>query len=297
MAGEHWYCLQRCTLQCINDCPQPGPRVLDAVRKSDGEMVMLKQISRSVHPNEIPIGQYLSSPPLASDPRNHCCPVLDVLQDPTNADSQILVMPLLKEFNNPPQLTIGEAVDFFRQAFEVRQHLLFRSYLLTVCQGLQYIHEHHIAHRYVCSVLGACVARLMQLQFSDCMRLNIMIDPRDMFPDMFHPVARHYDRNFVGPAKWRSRTMCPSRYYWTDFGLSCRYDANDIHPLEVPIIGGDRSVPEYLENEMTPRNPFHTDVYMLGNLVREDFLQVRRCAVSSMPSHQLLLIAHRSTRT
>lgn len=102
-----------------------------------------------------------------------------------------------------------------------------------------------------------------------------MIDPRDMFPDMFHPVARQLDRNVVSSAKWRSRTVRPSRYYWTDFGLSCRFDSENTNPLEVPIIGGDHTVPEYLEDPMTPRNPFHTDVYMLGNLVRRDFLQVR----------------------
>ena len=102
------------------DVPQPGSCVLDAVRKSDGEMVMLKQVSRTVHPNEISIGQYLCSAALASDPRNHCCPVLDVLQDPTNPDIDILVMPLFREYNDPPHITVGEAIDFFRQAFEVQ---------------------------------------------------------------------------------------------------------------------------------------------------------------------------------
>ena len=104
-----------------------------------------------------------------------------------------------------------------------------------------------------------------------------MMDPRDMFPDMFHPVARTLDRNVAGPAKWRSRTRCPPRYYWTDFGLSCRFDADNTNPLEVPIVGGDRTVPEYLENSMTPRNPFHTDVYMLGNSVKQAFLKVCFC--------------------
>ncbi|EJF57674.1 hypothetical protein BD309DRAFT_922657 [Dichomitus squalens] len=213
--------------------------VLDAVRKSDGEMVMLKRVSRTVHPFEVPIGQYLCSPSLATEPRNHCCPILEVLQDPVDSDIQIVVMPLLKEHNIPPQLTIGEAVDFFRQAFE----------------GLQFMHQHHVAHR-------------------DCMTLNIMMDPRNMYPDMFHPIAREYDRNVVGPAKHYSRTVRPTRYYWTDFGLSCQFDANDANPLAIPIVGGDTTVPEYLEDETTPRNPFHTDVYTLGNLIREDFLQI-----------------------
>ena len=82
-------------------------------------MVAIKQIRRSVHPLEVSIAQYFCSSSLAPDPRNHCCPVLDVLQDPINPDIQLLVMPLLKEFNEPPQLSVGEAVDFLRQAFEV----------------------------------------------------------------------------------------------------------------------------------------------------------------------------------
>ena len=83
-------------------------------------MVFLKLISVDEHPEEIAIGQYLSSPPLSDDPRNHCCPVIDVLQDPLSSDKRIIVMPLLRAFDNPKFITVGEAVEFFRQAFEVR---------------------------------------------------------------------------------------------------------------------------------------------------------------------------------
>ena len=95
-------------------------RVLDAVRQSNGSLVLLKCISVSVHPNEIPIAQYLTSPPLSDDPRNHCCPVLEVLDDPLNPDTRIIVMPHLRKFNDPRFQTVGEAIDFCRQSFEVR---------------------------------------------------------------------------------------------------------------------------------------------------------------------------------
>ena len=72
-----------------------------------------------------------------------------------------------------------------------------------------------------------------------------------------------------------TRTARPVRYYYTDFGLSRRYDSNDTNPSEVPILGGDKTVPEFQEDPYTPRNPFHTDVYYLGNLIRCDFLQVQ----------------------
>ncbi len=94
-------------------------KVLDAVRVKDGSTVMLKQVEKSLHPFESEIGSYLSSPELASDPRNHCCPILEVLQDPLDQDLQLLVMPLLRLFDSPKLATVGEAVDFFRQTFEV----------------------------------------------------------------------------------------------------------------------------------------------------------------------------------
>ena len=106
------------------------------------------------------------------------------------------------------------------------------------------------------------------------MTLNIMMDGKPILPDMFHPAARQKTRDFKGWIRPYTRTARPVRYYWTDFGLSRRYAPDDLNPLEVPIIGGDRSVPEFMKDPYTPCNPFRTDVYYVGNLIREDFLQV-----------------------
>ena len=82
-------------------------------------MVVLKQVLRADHPYEVEITQFLSSEPLASDPKNHCVPIYEVLQAPNDDGIQILVMPLLRTFYDPPFLTVGEAVEFCRQTFEV----------------------------------------------------------------------------------------------------------------------------------------------------------------------------------
>jgi hypothetical protein len=74
----------------------------------------------SVHPYEADIGAYLSSKPLASDPTNHCIPIIEVLTVPDVDDRIILVMPLLRSYDNPAFQTMGEAVDFFTQILEVR---------------------------------------------------------------------------------------------------------------------------------------------------------------------------------
>ena len=114
------------------------------------------------------------------------------------------------------------------------------------------------------------------------MTLNIMMDPHPMYPELYHFVSIDTKRNFRGRARYYSRTRRPCKYYWTDFGLSRRYAPDNTNPLEIPIIGGDRTVPEFQEDEGAPRNPFHTDVYYLGNLIREDFLEVG--VQSSLPN-------------
>lgn len=107
----------------------------------------------------------------------------------------------------------------------------------------------------------------------DCMTLNIMMDPKPMFPELYHPVLPMMRRDFKGYVRPYSRTARPVKYYWTDFGLSVRFDPQDANPVAMPVLGGDKTVPEYIKNPRTPCNPFRVDVYNVGNLIREDFLQ------------------------
>ncbi|OCH88107.1 hypothetical protein OBBRIDRAFT_758768 [Obba rivulosa] len=211
----------------------------DATRLSDGKIVVLKKVSKSVHPYEAEIGQYFSTEPLASDPRNHCVPIHETLQDPTDADIVVLVMPLLREHHYPPANTIGEVVELFKQIFE----------------GLNFMHEHHVAHR-------------------DCMVLNIMMDPTGMFPKLFHPQYPPMNLSTTGPPKQYTRTERPTKYYFIDFGLSRKYDADNRSPRELPILGGDKSAPEFQgEGYDKASDPFPTDVYYLGNMIKEWYLQ------------------------
>ena len=104
-----------------------------------------------------------------------------------------------------------------------------------------------------------------------------MLDPTNMYPNSFHPVAIERSKDFRRLAKAYSRTRCPSRYVLIDFGLSRRYDPADGPPVDVPIHGGDKSAPELQEGK-TSYDPFPTDVYYLGNLVREEYMEVRHFA-------------------
>ena len=101
-----------------------------------------------------------------------------------------------------------------------------------------------------------------------------MLDPTNMYPNSFHPVALGRSKDFRRKAKAYSRTRHPPRYLLIDFGLSRQYDPAKGAPVDVPIHGGDKSAPELQEGK-TSYNPFPTDVYYLGNLVREDYMEVR----------------------
>ncbi|KAG6818839.1 hypothetical protein H0H93_001124 [Arthromyces matolae] len=106
-------------------------QVIDAVN-ADGRVVTIKDIKLNTKfiKEDIPIGKHFSAPDLAKNPRNHCIPILEVLDPPEGSQTAFLVMPRLFEFTYPAFETIGEAVEFFRQIFE----------------GLEFMHANNVAH-------------------------------------------------------------------------------------------------------------------------------------------------------
>lgn len=107
----------------------------------------------------------------------------------------------------------------------------------------------------------------------DIHRNNVMMDADPLFPHPYHPGNLKMRRDFKGRAQYYSRSHRPVRYYFIDFGLSRQYAADNPSPLELPIKGGDKSVPEH--NDYTKaHNPYFTDVYCLGNMVRTELTQV-----------------------
>ncbi|KAG1831468.1 hypothetical protein DFJ58DRAFT_719562 [Suillus subalutaceus] len=101
------------------------------------------------------------------------------------------------------------------------------------------------------------------------MLLNIMMFAKDLYTEPYHPVERHMKRDFRGFASHYTRTQRPPMYYFIDFGLSRQYDASEKTPLEYPIFGGDKTVPEFQGNTDVLLNPFPTHIYRLGGVVRE----------------------------
>jgi len=229
--------------ECEDGLSTLAPTVMDATRLSDGLLVTLKAIDTVLHPFEIEIAQFLSSEQPEQEPRNHCVRILEVLQDPIDSKLSIIVMPLLKPFRDPDFLTFGEVVAFFKQ----------------VVEGLRFMHDRHVAHR-------------------DISVLNVMMDAMPMYSGkLWHPRMPVYNRDLSGAAEHLSRTERPIKYLYIDFGLSRKYDPADGPPRELPILGGDKSVPEFQgDGYDVASDPFRTDIYYLGNLMRITFLDEYR---------------------
>ncbi|KAJ3473918.1 hypothetical protein NLI96_g12754 [Meripilus lineatus] len=205
--------------------------IVDAMRTSDGKQVLLKKVK--TEGSELHLALHLSSPELREDPRNHCVPILDDFQDDADENITYIVMPLLREFDNPKFGSVNELLDFGDQIFE----------------GLRFMHDHGIAHR-------------------DCATMNIMMDAGSMFPNGFHPVHKWCDRSGIETATYHTRSEHPPRYYFTDFGISS-YFPPDSNPLVVGRDGRDSEVPEL--SWTVPYNPFKTDIFIIGNLFKNEF--------------------------
>lgn len=95
---------------------------MDATRISDGRKVILKLVGRD--DVEIEITRYLSQDSFLSDKRNHCVPLLDVL-DTGKGAKVFLITPLLRAFDDPRFQSLEDAVEFVNQTIEVRTKPFF----------------------------------------------------------------------------------------------------------------------------------------------------------------------------
>ncbi|KAL5530918.1 hypothetical protein ACEPAG_3794 [Sanghuangporus baumii] len=207
------------------------PFITHAARVSDGSNVIIKKIKKNS--DEKSIAVYLSS---LKDQKNRCVPIIDTFPDEAEDYTEFLVMPLLRRFNSPSFRTVNEVVDFVEQTLK----------------GVAFIHSKNIAHR-------------------DCSDLNIMLDGTLMFPEGFHPVRQIMDRSSMKLAKYRSRSNSPgTKYYFTDFGLSARFDDMDSEHL----VTGRRCqvyVPEL--SDTIPYDAFAMDIYLLGDVYKKNFVE------------------------
>lgn len=103
---------------------------MDATRISDGMKVMIKRTSPLT--SETAVLRFLNSPSLKADPSNHCVPIFDVFPDTSDSNIVFVVMPLLREFYEPPFGTVMEAIEFMKQTLMVSINPSFHHSLLTI---------------------------------------------------------------------------------------------------------------------------------------------------------------------
>ncbi len=119
-------------------------KTIDATRVMDGKTVFIKRVPKGSP--EISIIQYLSDPQLRGDGLNYTVPLLDFLVG--DEDYDFLVMPLLRRFNDPRFCTLRRlSISYVRR---LRYETYFESLLRfsNSYQGLAFLHEVGVAHRY-----------------------------------------------------------------------------------------------------------------------------------------------------
>ncbi|KAF9077722.1 hypothetical protein BDP27DRAFT_1311566 [Rhodocollybia butyracea] len=205
-------------------------RIIDALKISDSSMVAIKRVynttveGRTTTSREEDICALFSTSEHASRPLNHCIPLLEVLHVPGIEDEDLLVMPWMREPEDPHFRTVGEGLQFIKEMLE----------------GVQYMHQNNVAHR-------------------DCSVNNMVMDARRMYPDGHHPSepSRTYDH------KKRAR-------HFSHFGFSQINEPSQERSPEYALRSGGAEPPEYKAD--IPCDPFASDVFLLGNMIRVQFL-------------------------
>ena len=100
-----------------------------------------------------------------------------------------------------------------------------------------------------------------------------MMDGAILFQKGFHPCLPMTDASGKIARPRRRRDTSGVKYYFTDFGLSSRFETNEGPRLVRGEDGLDQEVPELHQSE--PYNPFPVDIFILGNLFRKELTEVR----------------------
>ncbi|KII90098.1 hypothetical protein PLICRDRAFT_138550 [Plicaturopsis crispa FD-325 SS-3] len=232
-----WTGTQRDPRDCEDSYKQMYDRCLDAVRISDGAPVYLKLVEKDGSFDETGIHQYLDSSELRRDPRNHTVPIIEIIDTISNTFA-IVVMPMLRIWDDPPFLTLGEVCSFVQQFLE----------------GVEFMHSHNVAHR-------------------DLSVHNILVDATKLIPNGFNPLINTYGirypkRRIFQESSWKrsSRTCVSPKYYIIDFGVSTRFPSSEERHLVKWQGGRGFLLPECRPGPDTLYDPFKGDIHALGEI-------------------------------
>lgn len=100
------------------------------------------------------------------------------------------------------------------------------------------------------------------------------MDGTQLYPSGFHPVQFDNLPDSLWPAWPYTRFGSPNRvkYYFIDFGMSVILPPGSSR-LVLGELGLDQDVPEL--SATIPYDPFKADIFILGNVLRQEFYNVR----------------------
>ncbi|THG95620.1 hypothetical protein EW026_g6062 [Hermanssonia centrifuga] len=124
---------------------------MDATREIDGAKVFIKAVKRSTRELDFPF--CFSPNELQDDSCNHFLPALQLLDDPLDAETVLVITPYVRPYDNPGFSTLEEVFDFMEQTLK----------------GLQHMHDQGMAHR-------------------NCDEDAIVMDARSLYPKGHHPL-------------------------------------------------------------------------------------------------------------
>jgi hypothetical protein len=161
-----------------------------------------------------------------------------------------LVFARFRQWDNPNFETIGEAVNFFEQIFEVQ----FLPFAILIA----------ITKSKIC--LGTCV----HASTRPCTPVRCLLA---YAPPITHACFTVTLISELALSTAELMFQRPPRYYFIDFGLSEYHDQTAGACVTDFRFGGDHSCPEEAGTGLF--DPFPVDVYYLGNVLREHFVEVR----------------------
>lgn len=99
-----------------------------------------------------------------------------------------------------------------------------------------------------------------------------MYNAEKVYPEGYHPASVMLTPDVQGLSPHISRTAAGGvKYFVTDFGISTRFREGEDRPV-TGIDCQDKTVPEL--SERVPYDPFPVDIFTLGNVIKEDILDV-----------------------
>ncbi|KZV70871.1 hypothetical protein PENSPDRAFT_631155 [Peniophora sp. CONT] len=214
---------------------------IDATRIADGKSVWLKYMPSSS--TELAILRATSLSECRADCRNHCVPLLDVLDFCAPGIGErwwsIAVMPMLRTWYDPPPHLFVEVVPFIDQLLE----------------GLAFLHDMNTTH-------------------GDIKGNNIMMNADSMYPDGFNALVvgrGHRSVALKDATPRKSRLDAPVTYTYIDFEFGHSF-RSDEEPRLVRYEGGVEGMPEMYEvygdrnsARTRPYDPFKADIWALGH--------------------------------